>query len=620
MEKLKDLPDKPGVYLMKDEDDHIIYVGKAKNLKNRVRQYFQSSTNHGLKVKTMVRKIQDFEIIVTDTEVEALILEFNLIKKHLPRYNIMLKDDKSFPYIKVTLQEAYPRVMMTRNVKKDGARYFGPFTNALAVKQTIEAIEEIYPLKQCNKSMDGTKLLQRPCLNYFIGRCPGVCTGLVNKEDYAQTIDQIVEILKGKDGELLEKLSCNMAGAVQRLDFEQAAKIRDQMAGIKTIGEKQKISTQTPHDQDVIHYALEDGDLCIQVFNIREGKMIGRETHMLEFFQEGDDFLNQFVKQYYYNRSVVPKEILLPHDIEDHQALEAWLRDKRGAKVTIHVPVRGDKKKLLNMAEENAKLVLFELRNKRARSVRKDEFCRDWLKETLKMDVDPVRIESFDISHLGGKDSVGAMVVFEHFKAQKKAYRRFRIQSVEGQDDYASTQEVVFRRMERGMKEASDPSFKGSSFLPFPSIIMVDGGLGHMQAVKKILEMYGENIVVCGLVKNQRHRLENLVTEGGVVEIPKSTPIYYLLNAISEEVHRFALDYHRKRRDEGMKESILSEIPGVGPARQRVLLQAFQSVDQIREASVDVLGSVDGIGRDVAQKIWNYFQREVQEEEAGLEL
>ncbi|WP_246798134.1 excinuclease ABC subunit UvrC [Alkalibacter rhizosphaerae] len=620
MDKLKELPDKPGVYLMKDKKGDIIYVGKAKNLKNRVRQYFQSSANHGLKVQTMVRKIQDFEVIVTDTESEALILEFNLIKKHMPRYNIMLKDDKSYPYIKVTLQEDYPRVFMTRNVKKDGARYFGPYTSVATVRQTLDAIEEVYTLKQCSKKMDGKKINQRPCLNYFIGRCPGVCTGTVDKEEYRKKIDQIVDILKGKDKVLLENLSRAMEEASANLEFEQAAKYRDQIQGIKAIGEKQKITSESEHDQDVIHFAMDETDLCIQVFKIRSGKMLGRETHMLEFFQEGDDFLNQFVKQYYYNRTMIPREILLPYEIEDQESMEEWLKSKRGTRVSIMVPQKGDKKKLLNMVEENAKLVLFEHQNKRKRKVLNEVFCRDWLMEKLDLEESPNRIESFDISHLGGKDSVGAMVVFEDFKPLKKAYRRFRIQSVQGQDDYASTQEVVFRRMERGVKEEKEPNSKGSSFLPFPQVIMVDGGLGHVQSVQKILDLYDKNITVCGLVKNDRHRLEGLVTSKGTVEIPRGTPVYYLLNAISEEVHRFAVEYHRKRRDQGMQKSELSQVPGIGPARQRILLETFQSVEEIRSATVDRLASVPGIGVDVANKIVAYFHSTLEDEEEQREI
>lgn len=619
MVQLKDLPEKPGVYLMKDQDGQIIYVGKAKNLKNRVRQYFQQSANHGLKVQTMVRKIADFETIVTDTETEALILEFNLIKKHMPRYNIMLKDDKSYPYIKVTVQEPYPRVFMTRSVKKDGARYFGPYTSAAAVKQTIEAVEDLYILKQCNKHFEPGKAHQRPCLNYYIGRCPGVCTGQVDPKDYRKKIDEIVDILKGKDKALIDSLQQAMNQASAQLEFEQAARIRDQIQGIQAIGEKQKVSTGTAHDQDAIAYAVEETDLCIQVFHFREGKMVGRDTHLLEFFQEGDDFLNQFVKQYYYNQSMIPKEILLPHPIEDQQALEEWMKEKRGSKAEIVVPQKGDKKKLLNLVEENAKLTLFEHQNKQKRKVLNEAYCKQWLKEILALDEDPDRIESYDISHLGGKDSVGAMVVFEGFKPQKKAYRRFRIKSVEGQDDYASTQEVVFRRMERGVKEKEEGLGRGQSFLPFPQIIMVDGGLGHMQAVKKILAMYSEDIVVCGLVKNQKHRLESLVTEKGVVEIPKSTPIYYLLNQISEEVHRFAVEYHRKRRTETLKESQLSQIPGVGPKRQRLLLQEFQRVDDIAQASEEELTAVAGISKDIAQNIRKYFQEKESKTEESYE-
>ncbi|HAE62293.1 MAG TPA: excinuclease ABC subunit C [Eubacteriaceae bacterium] len=605
-EKLKDLPNKPGVYLMKNVDNQIIYVGKAKNLKNRVKQYFQSNSSHGLKVISMVKNIEDFEIIVTDNEIEALILEYNLIKKHRPRYNIMLKDDKSYPYIKVTANEEYPRVIMTRNIKKDGARYFGPYTSASSVKQTIEAIHQTYKLKVCNKKFIGGKDSQRPCLNYYIKRCPGVCTGKVNAEEYTSNINEIIEILKGKDKQIVSKLSLDMEEAAKNLDFEAAARLRDQIQGIKAIGEKQKIISDIYSDQDVINYATEGTDMCVQVFNIRDGKLVGRETHMIELDSFEDDVLNQFVKQFYHSRSMIPKEIIIPCEIEDKETMEMWLKDKRGTKVTITVPARGDKKKLLSMVEENAKIVLFEHLNKKFNKAQSEIFCMGWLKEKLSLSQNPKRIEAYDISNISGKDAVGAMVVYEDLKANKKAYRRFRIKSVEGQDDYASTQEIIFRRIERALKEMEQNKGK-AGFLPLPQIIMLDGGLGHLNAAKKILDMYKLDIVLCGMVKNNKHKLEKLVVSQGEIEIPASTPIYYLLNEISEEVHRFAVEYHRKLRSDGLKSSELSKIQGVGEKRQRLLLEHFKSIEKIKKADVDDLKEVKGIDSGTAQAIYRHF-------------
>ncbi len=608
-EKLKDLPNKPGVYLMKNSENQIIYVGKAKNLKNRVKQYFQKNSSHGLKVLSMVRNIEDFEIIVTDNEIEALILEYNLIKKHRPRYNILLKDDKSYPYIKVTLNEQYPRVMMTRNVKKDGGRYFGPYTSASAVKQTVEAIHHRYKLKVCNKRFDNGNNNQRPCLNYYIHRCPGVCTGTVDRDEYMKSIGEIIEILKGKDKEIVDRLSIDMAEASVKLDFETAAKLRDQIQGIKAIGEKQKIISDIYSDQDVVNYTAQGKDICIQVFNIRDGKMLGRETHMIELDASGEDVFNQFVKQFYHSRSMIPKEIIIPHDIEDREAIEAWLREKKGSKVSITVPLKGDKKKLLSMVEENAKIALFEHLNKKFNKKQAESFCGKWLVENLGLSEYPQRIESYDISNISGKDAVGGMVVFQGFKPDKKAYRRFRIKSVEGQDDFASTQEIIFRRIERGLKEMEKKVDK-SSFLPFPQVILLDGGIGHLNAAKKIVDMYDLEITLCGMVKNDKHKLEKLVTERGVVEIPPATPIYYFLNEISEEVHRFAVEYHRKLRSDGLKSSELSNIQGIGYKRQRLLLEHFRSLEKIKSADLNELKKVKGIDSRTAESIYQYFKKD----------
>lgn len=606
-EKLKELPDNPGVYLMKNEDNKIIYVGKAKNLKNRVRQYFRNGTTHGIKVQSMVNNITDFEIIVTDTEMEALILEFNLIKKYLPRYNIMLKDDKSYPYIKVTLNEKFPRVLSTRNVKKDGAKYFGPYTNALAVKQTVEAINKSYPIKMCGKIFDGSNSRQRPCLNYFIHQCSGVCTGNVDLKKYWEDVNEIIDLLKGKDDLIIRRLTADMEAASKNLDFETAARLRDQIQGIRIIGEKQKIITSVQSEQDVISYTGEGNTYCVQVFNIREGKMLGRESYIIESDLDQSDMLNQFVKQFYSQRTIIPKEIIIPIEIEDREPVEIWLRERKGTKVAITVPVKGDKKKLLNMVEQNTSLSLFEHLNRKYNKVEAHRFCGDWLKEKLGLSKWPEKIESFDISNISGKDAVGSMAVFQDFKPLKKAYRRFRIKSVEGQNDYASTQEIIFRRIERALKEQSEGI--ENNFLPLPDIIMLDGGLGHISSVKKILDMYDLNIVLCGMVKNDKHKLEKLVTETEVIPIPQGTPIYYFLNELSEEVHRFAIEYHRKLRSDNLLVSELSNIPGIGKKRQKLLLEHYKSMDKIKEASVEELSSIEGIGRKNAETIHEYFSK-----------
>ncbi|HCX65815.1 MAG TPA: excinuclease ABC subunit C [Eubacteriaceae bacterium] len=602
-EKLKKIPNQPGVYLMKDEKDLIIYVGKAKILKNRVKQYFQNHAGHSVKVRSMVDHIADFEYIVTDTEVEALILESNLIKKHLPKYNVMLKDGKSYPYIKVSIQEKYPRVYMTRKIKKDGAKYFGPYTSAYAVKQTIEAIHSVYPIKMCNKNFDGPNNNQRPCLNYFIHQCSGVCTGTVDLKKYWEDIGDIIDILKGKDQNIIEKLMKEMNRAASNLDYEAAAKLRDQIDGIKTIGEKQKIITDQKADQDVINYAVEGEVASIQVFNIRDGKMIGRENYLLEWDFMEDTFFEEFLKRFYQEGSMIPKEILIPHPIEDQQSITDWLESKREGKVEIKVPQIGDKKRLLNLVEENARLTLFERVNKKRNEHSKIQQCKEWFDEQFEEQKNIERVEGYDISNISGKDAVGSMVVFDAYKAAKKYYRRFRIKTVEGQDDYASMKEVVGRRIKRGLEKKED---KG--FAQLPDLIFVDGGIGHIHAVKEVLKEYKVDLPVWGLVKNDRHKLEKLITEEGrEIAIPKGTPVYYFLHQLSEEVHRFAIEYHRKIRSRGLSSSQLEKIDGIGEKRQHLLMEHFKNIENIKKAKLEDLLSINGMDRRSANNVYDYF-------------
>lgn len=603
--KLKDLPENPGVYLMKDENGKIIYVGKARNLKNRVRQYFNASEKT-IKVATMVDHIADFELIITDTEMEALILECNLIKKNMPRFNILLKDDKTYPYIKVTTNEKYPRVILIREVKKDGAKYYGPFTNVYSVRQTVELLNKLYSLKRCSKKFKNGKV-ERPCLNYHIKECPGMCQGNVSVEKYNESIQEIIQILNGKYENIIHKLEKEMKEASQNLNFERAAKIRDQINGINHITEKQKIVSNSDEDQDIIGFYGEDFTYCIQVFFIRKGKILGRENFFFADIYNEQEFLSGFMKQFYHSTSFVPKEVIVQREVDDGDIIEEWLSKKRGSRVSLKVPQRGSKKDLIHMATDNARLALEDYKHKMTMNKVKQDMSYNWLMEKLSLKEKPNRIESYDISNISGSDSVGSMVVYEGLKPNKKAYRRFRIKSITGQNDYGSMQEVLFRRIERGVKELEIG--QDGKFLPFPDIILLDGGLGHINAVKDILAHYPTiNIPICGLVKDHRHKLRALIYEGETIEIPFSTPIYYLLNSISEEVHRFAITYHQKIRGDNMLASELNNIPGVGPVKRKALLKYFKSVDNIKKASTEELLQIDGINDKIARNIMQHFQ------------
>lgn len=590
-EKLQLLPDKPGVYLMKNEDGRIIYVGKAINLKNRVRSYFQSSRNHSPKVRAMVEKIATFEYIITTSEIEALILECNLIKRHRPRYNISLKDDKTYPYIKVTLAEPYPRVHITRRVMKDGGRYFGPYTNAGAVHETLRLLKKLFPIRSCRR-MDSP----RPCLEYHIKRCLAPCTGKVSSEQYHQMIEDICLFLEGRSDQVARSLEKKMTEAAEEFRFEQAARLRDQLVAVKKVQEKQNIVTGSG-DQDVIGMARVPNNVCMQVFFIRSGKMVGRDHYLLRGSESEEDnaILTAFVKQYYARAAFVPREVLLPFAPEEQELLTEWLSEKKESKVMLHVPQRGTKKDIVTMACDNARLVLDEEEKKRLPNEAEDEDVVEELRRYLGLVKPPYRMECFDISHTQGTETVASMVVFEGGRAKKSDYRKFRLRTVEGKpDDFRSMEEVVLRRY-RGLVE------------PLPDLIIIDGGKGQLSSALKIIRGVGlTDVPVVGLAK----QFEYIFREGesDPVILPRHSKALYLVQQIRDEAHRFAITYHRKLRAKRNLASVLDHIVGIGPKRRQSLWKTFGSLDAMREASVEELAEADGMNHASAQAVYDFFR------------
>lgn len=590
-EKLQLLPDKPGVYLMKNEDGRIIYVGKAINLKNRVRSYFQSSRNHSPKVRAMVEKIATFEYIITASEIEALILECNLIKRHRPRYNISLKDDKTYPYIKVTLAEPYPRVHITRRVMKDGGRYFGPYTNAGAVHETLRLLKKLFPIRSCRR-MDSP----RPCLEYHIKRCLAPCTSKVSSEQYHQMIEDICLFLEGRSDQVVRSLESKMIEAAEDFRFEQAAKLRDQLVAVKKVQEKQNIVTGSG-DQDVIGMARVPNNVCMQVFFIRSGKMVGRDHYLLRGSESEEDnaILTAFVKQYYARAAFVPREVLLPFAPEEQELLTEWLSEKKESKVMLHVPQRGTKKDIVTMACDNARLVLDEEEKKRLPNEAEDEDVVEELRRYLGLVKPPYRMECFDISHTQGTETVASMVVFEGGRAKKSDYRKFRLRTVEGKpDDFRSMEEVVLRRY-RGLVE------------PLPDLIIIDGGKGQLSSALKIIRGVGlTDVPVVGLAK----QFEYIFREGesDPVILPRHSKALYLVQQIRDEAHRFAITYHRKLRAKRNLASVLDHIVGIGPKRRQSLWKTFGSLDAMREASVEELAKADGMNHVSAQAVYDFFR------------
>ncbi len=605
-EELKKMPDKPGVYIMKDENGQIIYIGKAVVLKNRVRQYFQSSANMLPKVKAMVARIAEFEYIVTHSELEALILECNLIKKHKPKFNILLKDDKTYPYIKVTMNEEYPRVLMTRKLEKDGAKYFGPYSNVTAVKETIDLLKKLFPIKTCSKVLPRDIGKDRPCLNYHIYQCLGPCQGNVSKDEYRNLMKDICSFLGGKHEEVIEKLEQQMNELAEKLNFEKAASLRDKIRGLKHVAEKQKVLSTAMVDQDVIAFAKNETDSCIEVFFIRGGKLLGREHFIFEGAGEVEDkeLITSFVKQFYSSSSFIPQEILLQGDIDEINIIEKWLTDKRAGRVYIKVPRKGEKHKLIEMVSQNALLALNQFKDKiqREQAMSKDGVIE--LAGLLGLKVPPQRIEAYDISNTGMSEIVASMVVFENGSPANKEYRRFKIKSVDGQNDYGSMQETIYRRF----RSRDDENSKGGNkFSKMPDLILIDGGLGHINAVKEVMNSMGINIPAYGMVKDDKHRTRALMSQDGEISFDKDINAFRLVTAIQNEAHRFAVDYNRKLSEIRYRKSVLDEIPGIGPKRKKALIKHFGSVSKIKEAGIDDLEAVEGITSSVALKIYEFF-------------
>ncbi|MEA4987154.1 MAG: excinuclease ABC subunit UvrC [Anaerovorax sp.] len=604
-ENLKKLPDKPGVYLHKDKMGKVIYVGKAVSLKNRVRQYFQSSKRQDAKVRAMVSHIEEFEYITTDTEMEALILENNLIKKYMPQYNVLLRDDKTYPYIKVTMAEEYPRILKTRKVIADGAKYFGPYTDVGAVNQMIDLLNDVFVLKRCSTQKFANGFL--PCLNYHIHRCRGICTGTVSREEYGRQIQQAVDYLNGKNKGLLEELERRMIEASENLQFEQAAQYRDQISAVKAVSEKQKVVLSAAGDMDVVLVSRGQVGVHVIVFFVRQGKHSGRETYHLQAMPEESnaEVLTAFLKQYYSPSVMVPKEILLEEELLETELLEKWLSELRGSNVKLVVPQKGEKKAFLDLAKRDV-IELSKVLDERAKNQQeKASAISEALSSFFGFHTEGNwRIEAYDISNTNGVDSVGAMVVFESGKPVRKDYRRFKIRTIEGPNDYGSLQEVMYRRMKRGLRG-------DASFSKMPDLLLMDGGKNQVSVVEQVLSAMKVSIPVAGMVKDDHHRTRGLIYQERELDLRSNPVLFKYIASIQEEVHRFAIDYHRGLRSKKLQKSILDEIDGVGEKRKLALLSAFGSIDAIRQASIEELSQVSGMNRTVAEKILQHLNNSI---------
>lgn len=601
-EKLKDLiknlPDMPGVYLMKNKDEKVIYVGKAISLKNRVKQYFQSSRNMDAKVRAMVSHIDEFEYIVTDSEMEALILENNLIKEYKPQYNILLRDDKTYPYIKVTLKEYFPRVIKVRKVEKDGAKYFGPYTNAFTVNETLDAIREIFPIRTCKRDIKKSiERRERPCLNLYIKKCVGPCTGKVDEKAYMEMIDEIIDFLGGKNTELIEKMKQRMMDYSGKFEFEEAARIRDRIKNIESMFEKQKIVYVSDIDQDFIGMAREEDLSCIQVFFVRNGKVVGREHFFFENTKDSssEEIISSFIKQFYINVNFVPKEILVDTEFEDMKVMSEWLTEKKSQRVDIRVPIKGAKKKLLELVEKNAIETIRQKSNIKIAKLERTVGVMKELQEFLNLEKLPKRIEAFDISNIQGVDSVGGQVVFIDGEKAKKEYRRYKVKSVEGPNDYASLEEILRRRLKHENH---------------PDLILMDGGKGQVSVAKKVLKEEGLDIPVLGMYKDNRHRTLGITTDKVETELSKHSLIYKFIASVQEEVHRFAISYHRSLRQKALEKSELDEIKGIGKKRKMALISHFKSINKIKNATIDELTLVEGMDKKSANAVFSHFRED----------
>lgn len=600
-EELKKLPAKPGVYIMHDANDAIIYVGKAVSLKNRVRQYFQSGRNKGPKIEKMVTKIARFEYIVTDSELEALILECNLIKEHRPRYNTMLTDDKSYPFVKVTLGEDYPRVLFARQMKKDHSRYYGPYTSAGAVKDSIDLVNKLFHLRTCNRQLPRDIGKERPCLYHHIHQCDAPCQGYISKEAYGVQVKKAMDFLNGNFRDTIKELTGKMEQASEKMNFEEAIEYRDLIESVKRIGERQKITGSDGEDKDIIALAMDEEDAVAQVFFVRDGKLIGRDHFFLRA-AAGDrrgQVLLSFVKQFYMGTPFIPRELVLQEAIEEPQLIEEWLTKKRGHRVYIRVPKIGTKEKLVELAAENARMVLSQDKERLKREEGRTIGAVKEIAETLGMErID--RIEAFDISNISGFESVGSMIVYEKGKPKRSDYRKFKIKWVKGANDYASLEEVLTRRFRRALEESE-------GFVCLPDLIMMDGGRGQVNVARKVLEELNLNIPVCGMVKDDNHRTRGLYYNNEELPIDRGSEGFKLITRIQDEAHRFAIEYHRLLRGKEQVHSVLDDIPGVGPARKKALMKAFQSLDRIRAAAIEELKKVPSMNEKSAKQVYDFF-------------
>lgn len=619
-EELKKLPAKPGVYLMHDRKDVIIYVGKAISLKNRVRQYFQTSRRVTPKIQQMISHIDHFEYIVTDSEVEALVLENNLIKEYMPRYNTMLKDDKTYPFIRATVYEDYPRLIYCREQKRDRSRYFGPFTSPTTAKNAIEMAQKIYHVRSCSRVLPRDEGKARPCLNYHIKQCDAPCQGYISKEAYRENFEKALKLLEGDYREVIGVLQEKMERAAENLEFEEAANYRDMIESVKKVEIRQKITDFGGVDRDIIAVACTEQEAVVQIFFVREGKLIGRDHFHLNGV-EGDsqeEILQSFVKQFYAGTPFIPREVMLEYEIQDAALIEEWLTQRRGGRVHVLVPKRGQKERLVELAHKNAALVLTQDSEKLKREEERtsgamQQIC-DWLGLS-----GVKRIESYDISNINGFQSVGSMVVFEDGKPKKSDYRKFRIQTVQGPDDYASMDEVLSRRFRHGLEEREELGERAweeelGSFTRFPDLIMMDGGKGQVHVAEQVLERMGLSIPVCGMVKDDRHRTRGLFFQNREMPVQFNSEGFYLMTRIQDEVHRFAIEYHRSLRSKEQVKSVLDDIPGIGQTRRKALMRHFKSLEKIREASVEELKEADAMNERAAQSVYAFFHQKENKE------
>ena len=617
-EELKKLPNCPGVYIMRDEMDNIIYIGKAINLHNRVRSYFRKNIGRGPQIDKMVTLISRFEYIVTDSELEALVLENNLIKEHSPKYNTMLKDDKTYPYIKVTMGEAYPRVLFSRQMKKDHSRYFGPYTSATAVKDTIDLINKLYQLRTCNRNLPKECGNDRACLNYHIKQCMAPCQGYISQEEYQQQVKKALDFLNGSFQDTLKELEQKMKEASEKLEFEEAIRYRDLYNSVKQIASKQKITDHDGEDKDIIALAADEKDAVVQVFFVRDGKLIGREHFYMTHVSETPraQILLDFVKQFYAGTPFIPRELMLQEEIEDVAVIEQWLTGRRGGRVYIRVPKIGSKEKLVELAAKNAMLVLTQDKERIRREEGRTIGAVKEIAGLLGLE-DVSRMEAYDISNISGFANVGSMVVYEKGKPKRSDYRKFRIKTVSGPDDYACMKEVLTRRFLHGMEEKKELEEKElekefGSFTRFPDLLLMDGGKGQVNIALQVLDELHLDIPVCGMVKDDNHNTRGLYYNNEEIQIDRNSEGFKLITRIQDEAHRFAIEYHRSLRSKAQVKSVLDEIPGVGPTRRKALMRRFKSIEEVKNADVDTLAGVDEIPESVARGIYEFFHGDDQ--------